>query len=213
MTLENNAYDVHVSEGFREDERQRAAALFWSAFQPKLAFSLGPDRTALTFLSQAMNPAFALVARDGHAQLLGLAGYKTRKGALVEGTMGDLRAVYGLFGALWRAALLSSLEREPENGTLLMDGIFVDETARGRGVGTALLTAVKEKATKTGATSVRLDVIDSNPRAKQLYERQGFVAQRRHGTGALRRVFGFTYATEMRWSVKQCALPRCSELT
>ena len=63
------------------------------------------------------------------------------------------------------------LERAMAPGELLMDGIFVDHGARGMGVGTALLTAIKAEAQSRGCSSARLDVIDTTPRA--LYERVG----------------------------------------
>ena len=44
---------------------------------------------------------------------------------------------------------------------------------------------------------VRLDVIDSNPRARTLYEREGFNATDTHRLGLLRHVFGFESATTM----------------
>jgi len=42
------------------------------------------------------------------------------------------------------------------------------------GVGSALLDAVAREAQARGLKEVRLDVIDSNPRAKALYTRKGF---------------------------------------
>ena len=90
------------------------------------------------------------------------------------------------------------MERELTEGQLLMDGIFVDEAARGRGVGTLLLDAVLAQAKSTGAREVRLDVIDSNPRARALYERQGFTAYGEVDTWPLHKIFGFRKAVQMR---------------
>ncbi|WP_166417276.1 GNAT family N-acetyltransferase [Cochlodiniinecator piscidefendens] len=72
--------------------------------------------------------------------------------------------------------VLSVLERPLDPDILLMDGIFVSPKARDMGIGTALLSAMKEKAAQLHYSSVRLDVIDINPRARGLYERQGFKA-------------------------------------
>jgi ribosomal protein S18 acetylase RimI-like enzyme len=78
-----------------------------------------------------------------------------------------------------------------------MDGIFVSASARGQGVGTMLLDAVRVKAIDFGLARIRLDVIDSNPRARALYERQGFVALETSETGLFRHVFGFRSSTRM----------------
>ncbi len=78
-----------------------------------------------------------------------------------------------------------------------MDGICVDASAQGKGVGTLLLNAVFDAAKARGLAKVTLDVIDSNPRARALYERVGFKATTTDHLGPLRHVFGFSAATKM----------------
>ena len=82
-----------------------------------------------------------------------------------------------------------------------MDGICVSKEARGKGIGTALLDAISEMAKERGLREVRLDVIDSNPRAKALYTRRGFVEGKTTQMGPLKYVFGFKSATTMRLAV------------
>lgn len=173
------------------------AALFWEAFQRKLRLFLRPDEKALSFIASVLDPRFALCARDKSGTLLGVAGFKTAQGALVGGGFSDLAKVYGWLGALWRGLPLGLLERDLKEGTLLMDGIFVTAEARGRGVGTALLEAIKAHAADAGETTVRLDVIDTNPRARALYLRQGFEPRGKSHLGPLAPLFGFKSAEEM----------------
>mgnify|MGYP001165092409 FL=1 len=78
-----------------------------------------------------------------------------------------------------------------------MDGIAVTGAARGRGAGTALLAEICWIARTSGRHAVRLDVIDTNPRARALYERNGFVAGKVTQLGPLSRLFGFSTATAM----------------
>ena len=189
--------DFEIRRGFSEEHRKRAALLFWQAFSGKLGKFLGPDEKALSFFEGVLNPEFSLSAVAPDGRLLGMAGFKTSAGALAAGELKDLAAVYGWFGGLWRGLLLDSLERELEPETLLMDGIFVSEEARGQGVGSALLEAICDEAKALGLKRVRLDVIDTNPRARALYERSGFVAVSKKETGMLAGLFGFKYATEM----------------
>ncbi|MEM7599537.1 MAG: GNAT family N-acetyltransferase [Pseudomonadota bacterium] len=196
----NHAPDIHVTPGFAADEADQVAHLFWQAFRLKLTRILAPDDKAITFLASVLNPHYALVARKADGTILGLAGFKTGQGGLVGGGFRDLARVYGGLSALWRAPLLSLLERQIEPGTLLMDGIFVSEAARGHGVGTALLEAIKTHATHNGLFAVRLDVIDTNPRAKALYLRHGFEPAGEEHLGPFRHIFGFKSSTKMIWT-------------
>lgn len=50
----------------------------------------------------------------------------------------------------------------------------VAESARGKGVGSALIEHQKQVAIKKGRSIYALDVADNNPRAQALYERLGF---------------------------------------
>lgn len=188
---------INISQGFHESERSHVAQLYWQAFGTKLSFGLGPDEAALRFLERCADPKFAICARDEAGQLVGIAGYKIKEGCFIDGEFSDLAAVYGWAGAVWRGALLSILERALEQDVLLMDGIFVDSKARGMGVGTLLLSAVKDLGRAQGCSTVRLDVIDSNARARALYEREGFVAGKTRNLSFLRSIFKFSKSTEM----------------
>jgi GNAT superfamily N-acetyltransferase len=186
-----------IELGLRPEHRNAAATLFWEAFRGKLAPVMRPESKAIAFLQNAVDPNHAISAVSVDGELLGVAGYKTGTGGFVGGGLTDMCAVYGWVSGIWRSLILSALDRPVDPTALLMDGIFVSSGARGQGVGTALLDAVKQKTAELGCTSVRLDVIDTNPRARALYEREGFVAQETSETGLFRHVFGFRTSTRM----------------
>ena len=87
-----------------------------------------------------------------------------------------------------------------------MDGIFVAAAARGQGVGSALLAEIKNHAVTQGYQNVRLDVIDTNPQARALYGRNGFVAQSETDIDPFRHLFGFRKATTMLCPVQRTEL-------
>lgn len=190
-----------IRPGFDETDRKDVAHLFWTAFSAKLMRVLGPDAKGEAFFARIMDPDFALSAYDESGRLLGVAGFKTAKGALTDGDFKDIVAIFGWFGATWRLAPLMLLEREIAKDILLMDGIFVAEHARSKGVGAALLQAVCDEAKARNCRAVRLDVIDTNPRARALYERVGFQAHEKHDLGPFKWLFGFSYATTMTRSI------------
>ncbi len=188
---------VTLQHGLPRALLPQAALLYWQAFGGKLGQVLGPEPRALRYFERVIQPSFAFVALNDAGQLLGMAGYKTPAGSFAGGSGADLRAIYGLFGSAWRIPLLWFLGREIDNDRFLLDGICVARSARGAGIGSALMAEICEEARSRGYGSVRLDVIDTNWRAKALYERLGFVAEKTTSIGVLRFVFGFKAATTM----------------
>ncbi len=187
--------NIHV--GIPAANCAEAAALYWEAFGEKLGFVLGPKHRAVQFVTSVIRADHGICAIADDGQLLGVVGFKTSQGALVNGNFQDLRRAYGWIGAAIRFGLLTSLERDTENVRFLMDGLFVAPDARNKGVGTALLDAVSAEAKRRGYAQVRLDVVDTNPRAKALYLSKGFKVLKTTQLGLLRFAFGFHAATTM----------------
>lgn len=191
------AEGITIRRGFPPDQRDAAARVYWEAFGGKLGRVMGPDARALEFLRAGLRPDHCFSALDGVGRLVGLAGFKTPQGSFSAGTRADLRRIYGRIGAVWRLALLRLLTDEVDNRRFLIDGIAVTEQARGQGIGTALLAELCAEARRRGYEAVRLEVIETNTRARALYEREGFVATRTDRLGLLRYAFGFRAATTM----------------
>lgn len=188
---------MHVRLGLPEHLKSQAAALYWQAFGSKLGRLMGPDARAHAFLMRVIRVDHCICALSEDGQLLGIAGFKSPDGSFAGGAAQDMQAVYGRVGAAWRASLLRLLQSEIDNDRFLIDGICVARDQRGRGVGSALMTALMAEATARGYFAIRLEVIDTNIRARALYERLGFCAARSETLGPLRHVFGFSRAVTM----------------
>lgn len=77
--------------------------------------------------------------------------------------------------ALWfKVLFLKSMENKSEIDGLYISNISVDSSARGGGIGTKLISFIEEWASAKEFTSLWLDVAFDNPKAKKLYEKQGF---------------------------------------
>ncbi|MGW6565915.1 GNAT family N-acetyltransferase [Streptomyces sp. NPDC054975] len=187
---------VTVRRGVPAGAEQRAAELYWDAFGRKLGPALNPPDKAVPFLTAHLNADRAVCALlDG--QLVGLAGYQLGGRALTGGSASAVLRAYGHLRGLHRLLLLALFERKPAPGQLVMDGIAVDPGIRGHGVGSLLIEEVAAVAAEQGCREIRLDVIDTNPRARDLYERRGFTAVRTEHTPYLRRLMGFNAVTTM----------------
>ncbi len=188
---------MKITVGIPHSDRGEAAALYWEAFGDKLGFVLGPKYRAMRFITGVLRADHGVCAHDETGRLVGVAGFKTIQGALVGGDFRDLRRVYGWTGAAVRTALLAALETDIENERFLMDGLFVAEEARSQGVGTALLDAITIEAKRRGYRQIRLDVVNTNTRARALYLRRGFYEVKTQRIGVLRHIFGFRASTTM----------------
>ena len=88
--------------------------------------------------------------------LLGARGEDARAAGVVQ-----LRFRYGV----WRAG-----------GDCLLEDLYVDESARGAGLGHALVAATIDRARARGCRRIELDVNESNEAAQRLYGSFGFSA-------------------------------------
>ena len=184
--------------GFEPEAAEAVATLYYEAFEGKLSTVLGGRARATAYLKEVLDPSHALcaVSRDGR-EVLGVAGFKTASGSLSGGFERSFFRHYGYLGGILRAAALALLERSADPDHLLMDGIAVARTARGQGIGSALLAGIEAEALRRGLSAVRLDVVDTNPRARALYLRCGYKPGASTRLGLFRHLFGFDKATEM----------------
>lgn len=188
---------VTIFRGLHANLRPDAARLYWEAFGGKLGRVMGPEDRALAFFQRVIRTDLCFAALDGEGRLVGIAGYKTPAGSFAGGSWADLITVYGPFGGRWRGWILWALNRGVDNDRFLVDGICVTRAERGRGVGSLLLAALCDEAREQGYPAIRLDVIDTNWRARALYERHGFTVAGTERLGLLRYLFGFTASFTM----------------
>ncbi len=177
---------------------EQAATLYWEAFSNKLHRVLGTRERAIPYLCDSLNLEQSIgILSDDKSQLLALAGFDLGSGGIVQGGLKEIRKHYGLFGSIWRGILLGFLTRTVAPDTLQMDGIAVHKDCRGKGLGTAMLEQMTQIAQANGKSAILLDVIDSNQRAKSLYEREGFVTIETTHMGPLKSIFNFSTSYKM----------------
>ncbi|MFJ4767563.1 GNAT family N-acetyltransferase [Streptomyces uncialis] len=188
---------VTVRRGVPAGAELRAAELYWGAFGRKLGPALNPAGKAVPFLAGHLNTRRTVCALLDE-RLVGLAGYQHGGQARTGGSARAVLRAYGHLRGLRRLLILALFERHPVHGQLVMDGIAVDPDLRGRGIGSLLIEEVATVAAERGCREIGLEVIDTNPRARALYERRGFTAVRTERTPYLRRLLGFGAVTTMR---------------
>ncbi len=63
------------------------------------------------------------------------------------------------------------------DGDFYLEAIAVDREHRGKGVGSALMVAIEDRARASGSARLALDVVARNERARRLYERRGMTVE------------------------------------
>ena len=196
---------ITIQQGFPDVLRSEAAALYDAAFGSKLSIAIPDTNQRIDFLREGFRPDFCFVAMSD-SKLVGIAGFNTATGGFhEENAFVRLYAQLGLLGAIRASVVLLFFERKCENGQLLIDGISVAPEKRGSDIGSSLLRQLQEHARIGGYHTLLLEVIDTNPAARRLYERLGFVATGKTSFNYLRGLLGFGAAITMEYPVYNSA--------
>ncbi len=187
----------HLSISAADD----AASLYLNALADKLVPVFGKGLRARKALARGFRRTLCIGAYD-RDRLVGVLGIQTADAGFIRVTNGALRPFYGRCGSFWRAGLMAVLHHYPLAGEARIDGVVVAETYRCRGIGTDLIAAMEAWAAGRSMSMVTLEVVDTNPRAKQLYHRMGFQTVRAQTVWPYRSLLGWRSSAVMaKWLV------------
>lgn len=167
-----------------------SAALFLSALADKLVPVYGVGPRARHALACGFNRHMCICAVEND-RLVGILGIKTEAEGFMNVRLSTLQPFYCVIGSLWRLVLLSFLEHAPTAGEAYIDGVAVSPAYRGKGVGRGLIAALERWAIERGLSMIRLEVLNTNPRAEKLYRHLGFEAVQSHTVWPMGTLFGF----------------------
>lgn len=170
---------VEIVDRLDEEQKREVARLFYQAFTLKFSgiwiFSR-EEQKVVDVLSRCLRYDNALYAVY-EGRVVGFAGLETGDGFFMRLNYRALRQTFGLFGGAWRFAaygVFRLFHGSTPSNAVHIDPLVVSAEARGLGVGTRLLEAVFVWSKETDRSKVMLEVVDTNPLAKKLYERVGF---------------------------------------
>ena len=195
---ETPQYDtsIRLFDHLPDDLADDAAALYLSALADTLIPVYGSGSRARRALACGFNRHMCITAVEKD-RLVGILGIQTAAVGFMGVTVNMLQPFYGTLGSLWRMALLVFLNHSPMADEAYIDGVVVSPSYRGRGVGSRLIAALEAWATGQGLSIVCLEVVDTNPRAENLYRRIGFEAVREQTVWPVGNLFGFRSSTVM----------------
>jgi ribosomal protein S18 acetylase RimI-like enzyme len=188
--------EIMIQNGLPEQHRNQAAVIYYEAFSRKLVM-LAVSRQKLTaLLARLFNSQRAIIALT-HEQCVGVVGLHYDQQFFTRTQLRIFTEELGWLRGLPGYLMFHAFEPAPRQDHLRIECLAVAPEARGKGIGSQLLSAVYTLAKKEGKTSVSLEVVDTNPDARRLYERQGFRVTRTMYYPYLSRIAGFSVAYVM----------------
>lgn len=126
--------------------------------------------------------------------------YKDEKGLWGTGVLLETGTVYCQvpFKALWKLRLLRFLvlrrifRHKTKKGVLHLEMFAVNPHTRGQGIGSQMMNALVDYGRSQGFHTLNLGVVNTNPRAKKLYERLGYKVVKSGKSNWIARRAGFT---------------------
>ena len=158
-----------------DEFKASAMQLYFNSLKEKLRPILGDDNRAKEVLESGLTTNQCLVAICDK-KLVGILGIQTDKGGFINATLGKMIKEYGLLYGILRMCGLAFLHHKTASDELYVDGVAVEDDMRGKGIGSQLFDLLERIASKKEIRTISLEIIDTNPRAKALYKRLGFVA-------------------------------------
>ncbi len=164
---------IHLQWGIPKGNRVQVATLLYDTFEYKFRYVLGPRNKGIPFITHYINERYTLVALVQN-QVVGVAGIKLKDGEFLKIKLGPWLRSYHLWalrGILIGFPIFINTTKFDE---LKIDSIAVIKAMRSQGIGTRLIDEIKTFSSARGFQRISLDVINTNIRARILYERTGF---------------------------------------
>jgi ribosomal protein S18 acetylase RimI-like enzyme len=188
---------IRITPSLADSDRMMAARIFYEAFERKLFPILRNPEKVKMLLSESFVPGHIYNARN-NSNLVGIVGLEYGGGKFYQAKFDTCFRHLGIwYGILAWIVLALFMEGSHRSTEIRIAALAVDANFRGKGIGTKLIEEVIDLAKKKGYRAVRLEVVDTNPGAYQLYQRMGFEPVRTIRLGFLTQWLGFSAEIEM----------------
>ena len=165
--------NIEIAGSINKNQRVRAIEIFYDAFEQKIRALIKSKEKALAIYNRSLkNDQVFYAFLDGN--IVGLIGLHYKNKPFLEFKYRDLRKYFNPLQSYFIYRIYKLTSPKIKDDVLRIDSIAVDKSFRSLGIGTQLINNVLEFAKNKGFKEVVLEVINTNPKAKELYGRMGF---------------------------------------
>lgn len=190
---------MEIKYFLNQDEVQTAVEIFQDAFASKFSPIIQDEQVECWLYQTMLNTQEGIYAFSQDGDLLGLLNYRPSSSNFSLKSFYTIRKKLGFKRSIKLFLFILGGATEPTQNEMFLDFIAVSRNARSLGVGSRLLTEFEQIAAKKHVSTIALDVIETNPRAKQLYEQFGYSTSKTVSIKPLHKWLGlnFTYYHHM----------------
>ena len=181
----------------QENDCRRAAELFCDAFERKLRLLLPSKIKGIDLFEKIIIRENAISAIYKN-ECVGIAGLHHGKEGFINPKIKVFIQTVGLIRGLRGYLVFRMMKNTIPDDELRIESFAVMSSSRGKGIGSILLAEVDRIAKRDGYKTISLEVVDTNPDARRLYERKGFIEEKTTNYPILRNIAGFSAVTVMK---------------
>lgn len=163
--------------------RQEIAEILYDSFAQKINYLwiITKDKEkAVRIIKKHMNLDLCFIKWQ-EGKVAGVASIETKEsGNFIDIPLKTFIKEFSFFAGIFRYLayqIYKDKQVKMNSKRIHLDLVAVNQEMRGQGIGSSLLQAAYQLGKRLGKTEIVLEVVDSNPRAKKLYEKQGFVEE------------------------------------
>ena len=192
---------IKITNEINETQLNQAIEIYYFAFKQKIRPLIKSKEKAIAVYKKGLNydRIFYAVIENN---VVGLVGLYYEKKNFIDIEYSNLRKHFNPFRSFFIYSIYRLISSKIKEDVLRIDSLAVKESVRGLGIGSQLIDKVFQFAKSKGFNEVILEVVDTNPKAKKLYEKIGFKEKKLVKYYFLTRSAGFSSEYIMSYDMK-----------
>lgn len=164
---------TRIQLGVPKNQRIRVAKIFCEAFQDKIRLIFGNNKKAQLLIASSLQDDRILVALKENI-VVGFAGLQYSNKSYSDPSLNQIIRIYGLETIRVFLFIIINFFNKPKSHQLHLDTLAVSIQEQKKGIGAKLIQSTIKLAKTKKFSQIKLEVIETNQKAKSLYEKIGF---------------------------------------